>query len=135
MKNEADMKKFAALVAFLGCILFAGACSSEDVQDATDRATDSAKEVAGDVSDATGDLRDDGYIKALKTQDVSFGDRTKQIETGKLACTELSNGTSIADTTKKVADDAGIDEDKARTLINIAVPAYCTQNSAKLPGN
>ena len=129
------MKKFAALVAFIGCMLFVGACSSDDVQEATDRATDSAKQVAGDVSDATGDLRDDGYIEALKTQDVTFGDRTKQIETGKLACTELSNGSSIADTTKKVAEDAGISEDKARTVINIAVPAYCTQNSAKLAGN
>jgi uncharacterized protein YjbJ (UPF0337 family) len=129
------MKKFAALVAFLGCVLFAGACSSEDVQDATDRATDSAKQVAGEVSDATGDLRDNGYIEALKTQDITFGDRTQQIETAKLACTELSDGTSLADTTKKVADSAGIDENKARALINTGVPVYCTQNAAKLAGN
>jgi uncharacterized protein YjbJ (UPF0337 family) len=129
------MRKFAALVAFLGCVLLAGACSSEDIQDATDRATDSAKQVAGEVSDAAGDVRDNGYIEALKTQDITFGDRAQQIETAKLACTELSNGASMADTTKKVADSAGIDESKARTLVNIGVPVYCTQNSAKLAGN
>lgn len=129
------MKKLVALVAFIGCVMFVAACSSEDVQNATDQAKSSAENIAGNVSTAAGNVQDDAYTKALETQDVKFGDNEKQIAAAQTACDELSGGTSLADTTSKIAGETGLDDSKSKTLINIAIPIYCPVNVGKLAGN
>ncbi|PYE20789.1 uncharacterized protein DUF732 [Williamsia limnetica] len=129
------MKKLVALIAFLSSVVFVGACSSEDVQNATDQARSSAEQLVDNASTAAGDVKDNGYIQALESQNATFGSREDQIAAAQMACDELSNGTSLNDTVTKIADETGLDDSKSRTLINIGVPLYCTSNSAKLAGN
>lgn len=129
------MKKIVALTAFIGCVLFVAACSSDDVQNATDKAKSSAENIAGNASSAAGDVQDNAYTKALKTQDATFGDKEEQVAAAHTACDELSGGTSLSDTTTKIADESGLDESKSKTLINIAIPIYCPTNVGKLTGN
>ncbi len=129
------MKHLVALVAFIGCVLFVAACSSEDVKNVTDQAKSSAENLMSNASTAVGNVQDDAYTKALETQNVTFGDKNKQIAAAQTACDELSAGTSLADTTTKIADETGLDDSKSKTLINIAIPIYCPTNVGKLAGN
>ncbi len=101
----------------------------------TDQARSSAEQLVDNASTAAGDVKDNGYIQALESQNATFGSREDQIAAAQTACDELSNGTSLNDTVTKISDETGLDESKSRTLINIGVPLYCTSNSAKLAGN
>lgn len=129
------MKKLVALIAFMGCVLFVAACSSEDVQNATDQARSSAEQIVDNASTAAGDVQDNGFTQAIESQNATFGTKEEQIAAARAACDELSNGTSLNDTISKTADETGLDDSKSRTLINIGVPIYCPGNAAKLAGN
>lgn len=129
------MKKFVALVSFLSCLLFAAACSSEDVDKATSEVRSSADRALDSASSAAGSFQDNTYTETLKSQDAAFGDNDEQIAAAKTVCDELSNGTSLNDTISMNADATGLSESKSRTMINIAVPIYCPGNVGKLTGN
>lgn len=129
------MKKLVALVSFVSCLLFAAACSSEEVQDATEQARSSAERAFDSASTAAGNVQDKTYTEALKSQDATFGNSDEQIAAARTVCDELTNGTSLNDTIALTADDTGLSDSKSRTLINIAVPIYCPGNVGKLAGN
>jgi len=129
------MKKLVALVSFACALVFASACSSEEVQDATQQARSSAERAIDSASDAAGNVQDKTYVEALKSQDASFGDNDEQIDAARTVCDELTNGTSLNDTISSTADATGLSDSKARTMINIAVPIYCPGNIGKLTGN
>ena len=129
------MKKLVALVSFVSCMLFAAACSSEDIDKATSAVRSSAERAMDNVSTAAGDVQDNAYTEALQSQDASFGTREEQIAAARTACDDLSGGTSLNDTVTSTADSTGLSDSKARTLINIGVPIYCPSNVGKLDGN
>ncbi|HEY9313732.1 DUF732 domain-containing protein [Williamsia sp.] len=129
------MKKLVALVSFVSCMLFAAACSSEDIDKATSAVRSSAERAMDNVSTAAGDVQDNAYTEALQSQDASFGTREEQIAAARTACDDLSGGTSLNDTVTSTADSTGLSDSKARTLINIGVPIYCPSNVGKLAGN
>jgi len=129
------MKKLVALVSFVSCLLFAAACSSEDIDKATSAVRSSAERALDNASTAAGNIQDNTYVETLETQDATFGTREEQIAAAQTVCDELSGGTSLNDTVTSTADSTGLSDSKARTMINIAVPIYCPSNVGKLAGN
>lgn len=150
------MKTIAALLALVGCLLFATACGSDDSSDSdsTNPARSSAQDIASSAvddikatastaasnieasaSEVVGGAQDTAYTQALEAQDAAFGSSDDQIDAARTACDELSDGTSLDATRVKIAEDTGLAADKSRTLINIAVPIYCPANIGKLTVN
>ncbi|ORI12853.1 hypothetical protein BJD99_01675 [Rhodococcus sp. 1163] len=156
MKRTAAMKRTVAMSALCGLVLFAAACSDNDTENAnsTDASASSTREIASSVasevqgsasaaassvkataSAAVGNVQDTAYLQALESQDISFGSTEDQVAAARTACDELSGDTSLDATRVKIAETTGLDDAQSRTLINIAVPIYCTTNVGKLTVN
>ncbi|HEY9311310.1 DUF732 domain-containing protein [Williamsia sp.] len=150
------MKIIVALIAFVGCLLLTTACSSDDSDDpnSTNPALNSAEQIASsaanDIMDsastavssiaasasaAVGTAQDTAYTQALESQGASFGSDDEEIAAARTVCDQLTGGTSLDATRVEVAETTGLEADKARTLINIAVPIYCPANVGKLTVN
>ncbi len=115
MKRTAAMKRTVAMSALCGLVLFAAACSDNDTENAssTDPSASSTREMASSVASEV-----QGSASAART-----------------ACDELSGDASLGATRVKIAETTGLDDAQSRTLINIAVPIYCTTNVGKLTVN
>ncbi|SIR64309.1 DUF732 domain-containing protein [Williamsia sterculiae] len=124
------MKRAVVLTLAVGALALAGC--GDNGSDSSGGAGASASKAIDNATSAALDARDSGFLAALRAGNLTFGDDGKMVDTAKQACSDFKDGKSATDVRGSVGQSSGLDADKSRNFIRIAVPAYCADQVTKL---